>query len=100
MLGYDSAELVGMPIENLIESDDMDSILPELATRYVGPLATNNLAVNFKTSEESSLCQEMPYMVVLVDAFGMWDVSDEMVFKKDVDKKFLGTLCIGRSVSN
>lgn len=100
MLGYDPADLVGLPIEKLIASNDIESILPELATRSVGPLATNNLEVSFKTNEESSLYEEIPSMAVLVDAFGMWDVSDEMVFKKEVKKNFLGTLCIGRSVSN
>lgn len=100
MLGYEPEDLLGTPIENLIETSNMDSILPELATRQVGPLATNNLEIRFKTCAESSLCEAIPNVTVLVDSFGMWDVADEMVFKEDVGKKFLGTLCIGRNIRN
>ncbi len=100
MLGYSSEELVGKPLVSIIASEDIDSILPQLATQGVGPMATNNLEISFKTNKESSLCEEMPCITILVDAFGMWDVSDEMVFKKGSDKNFLGTLCIGRSVAS
>ncbi len=100
MLGYDSDELVEKPIESIIHSEDIDSILPQIATRGVGPKATNNLEINFKTNKESSLYEKLPIVSVLVDAFGMWDVPDEMVFKKSVNKKFLGTLCIARRTPN
>jgi two-component system, NarL family, sensor histidine kinase BarA len=96
MLGYDATELIGKPIKNLINSDDVDSILSKMATRHVGPLATTDLEVHFKTNSDSSLSEECPVMAVRVDASGMWDVPDEMVFKNEVAKKFLGTLCVGR----
>ncbi len=96
MLGYDVAELIGKPIKNLIDSDNVDSLLSKIATRAVGPLATTNLEVRFKTNPESSICEEYPVMTVRVDASGMWDVPDELVFKDEVAKKFLGTLCVGR----
>jgi DNA-binding response OmpR family regulator len=96
ILGYDVAELIGKPIKNLIDSDDVDSLLSEIATRHVGPLATTDLEVRFKTNPESSLCDEYAVMTVRVDASGVWDVPDEMVFKDDVAKEFLGTLCVGR----
>jgi DNA-binding response OmpR family regulator len=96
MLGYDAADLVGKPIKNLINSDDVDSLLSKMATRQVGPLATTDLEVHFNTNPESSLSEEYPVMTVRVDASGMWDVPDEMVFKDEVAKKFLGTLCVGR----
>jgi DNA-binding NarL/FixJ family response regulator len=99
MLGYDALELIGKPIKNLIASDDLDVLLSKIATRDVGPLATTNLEVRFKTNPESSLNEEFPVMTVRVDASGMWDVSDEMVFKDEVAKKFLGTLCVGRYTS-
>jgi DNA-binding response OmpR family regulator len=96
ILGYDAADLIGEPIKNLIDSDDVDSLLSKMATRQVGPLATINLEVHFKTNPRSSICEEYPVMTVRVDASGMWDVPDEMVFKDEVAKKFLGTLCVGR----
>jgi two-component system, NarL family, sensor histidine kinase BarA len=99
ILGYDAMELIGKPIKNLINSDDVDSLLSKLATRHVGPLATTALEVHFKTNPESSLYEECPVMTVRVDASGMWDVPDEMVFKNEVAKKFLGTLCVGRHIS-
>jgi PAS domain S-box-containing protein len=96
VLGYDVADLIGKPIKHLINSDDLDSVLSKMATRNVGPLATTGLEVQFKTNPESSVCEEYPVMTVRVDASGMWDVPDEMVFKEEVAKKFLGTLCVGR----
>ncbi len=100
MLGYNAAELIGKPIKNLISSDEVGSLLAKLATRAVGPLATTNLEVDLKTNPESSLSEEYPVMRVRVDASGMWDVPDEMVFKDEVAKKFLGTLCVGRYKSS
>jgi len=96
MLGYGATELIGKPVKSLIDSDDVDSILSKMATRNVGPLATTDLEVRFKVNPESSLCEEYPVMTVRIDASGMWDVPDEMVFKDEVAKKFLGTLCVGR----
>lgn len=98
MLGYDARELIGKPIKNLIDLDDVDSLLSEIETRHVGPLATTDLKVRFKTNLESSLCEEYPVMTFGVDASGVWDVPDEMVFKAEVAKNFLGTLCVGRYI--
>ena len=100
MLGYDAAELIGKPVKSLIESDDVDSLLSKIATRHVGPLATTDLEVCFKTNSESSILEEYPVMTVRIDASGMWDVPDEMVFKDEVAKEFLGTLCVGRYTSD
>ncbi len=99
MLGYTADELVGKPIKNLIDSDDVDSLLSKMATRNVGPLATTDLEVRFNTNPESSLSEEYPVMTIRVDASGMWDVPDDMVFKDEVAKKFLGTVCVGRYTS-
>jgi len=99
-LGYASSELIGKPIRRIIDSDDIESIVSKLATRDVGPLATINLEVDFKINPESSLSEEFSVMTFLVDASGMWDVPDELVFKNDVSKKFMGTLCVARSKPN
>lgn len=96
LLGYDPDQLVGQPIGDLIESSDKESLLKDLATQQVGPMAIFDLEVMLKVSDDVSLVEEMPTQKILVDSVGIWNVSDEDVFKEDVDKKFLGTLCVGK----
>ncbi len=96
LLGYDPDQLVGQPISNLIESNDKESLLQELATRHVGPMAIIDLEVLLKVSDDVSLVEEMSTLKVFIDSVGIWDVSDEDVFRENVDKKFLGTLCVGK----
>jgi len=96
LLGYEPDQLVGQPISDLIESGDITGILEDLCTKHVGPLAISDLVVKLKVSDESSLSQEMPTTTIKVDCVGLWNVPDEDVFKDNVDKKFLGTLCVGK----
>ena len=96
LLGYDPDQLVGQPIADLIESSDKENLLKELATQNVGPMATTDLEVILKVSDDVSLVEEMSTQKVLVDSVALWNVSDEDVFKDNVDKKFLGTICIGK----
>lgn len=96
LLGYDPDQLVGQPIGNLIESNDKESLLEDLATKHVGPLAITDLEVILKVSDDVSLVDEMSTQKILVDSVGLWNVSDEDVFRENVDKKFLGTLCVGK----
>jgi diguanylate cyclase (GGDEF)-like protein/PAS domain S-box-containing protein len=97
--GFDPLELVGHSFEKFIDvsTDDQD-LISKIATREVGPMATCNLEVNFKFGRDSVLGEEAKPIPVLLDAFGLWDVSDEQVFKNNVDKNFLGTLCIARNI--
>jgi DNA-binding response OmpR family regulator len=96
LLGYDPDELVGRTIADLIECSDKENLLQALATKNVGPLATTDLEVTLKVSEDLSLVSEMSTKNILVDSVGLWSVSDEDVFNDNVDKKFLGTLCVGK----
>jgi DNA-binding response OmpR family regulator len=99
LLGYEPDELVGKPVGDLIESDNKESLLQELATKQVGPLAISDLEVNMKISDDVSLVSEISNLKIHVDSVGLWDVSDEDVFRENVDKKFLGTLCVGKRVA-
>jgi hypothetical protein len=72
------------------------NLLKDLATRHVGPLAITDLEVKLKLSDEVSQVVEMSTQTILVDSVGLWNVLDEDVFKNNVDKKFLGTLCVGK----
>jgi two-component system, cell cycle response regulator len=97
--GYEPLELVGQSIDKFIDMGSSDpELISKIATREVGPLATCNLEVNFKFARESILGERAKPIPVLLDAFGLWDVSDEQVFKNDVEKNFLGTLCIARNI--
>lgn len=95
-LGYESKELKGRPLMELIASDNKEELIEEIATRYVGPLAPTDIAVELKINQESTIYEVMQTSRVLVSSTGMWNVSDEEVFKKDIDKEFLGTLCVGK----
>lgn len=43
-----------------------------------------------------SMVTEMATQMVLVDCVGIWNVSDEDLFRENADKMFLGTLCVGK----
>ncbi len=94
LMGYEPEELIGRFINELIESEDKDGIIDEMATKYVGPLATSDLEVVFKVNPSSTIFEHMESRKFTVYAVGIWDVSDEDAFKNDIEKNFLGTLCI------
>lgn len=98
-MGYDTKDLIGLPVEQFMESDDMENQIYDLATKLVGPLAMTDLEITFKVNRDSSIFEEVKKRKFLVDAVGLWNVSDEDVFKGEVDKTFLGTLCIGRAIT-
>lgn len=97
--GYSPLELVGHSIDEFIDlSSNDEDLISKIATREVGPMSTCNLEVNLKFGRASVLGEEAKPIPVLLDAFGLWDVPDEQVFKNSVEKKFLGTLCIARNI--
>ena len=102
-LGYEPSEIVGQHIEKFVKKvegvDYHDGLISQITTRGVGLMATNNLEVEFLVKQESPLWEENKFIPVLMDAFGLWDVSDEMAFKGIGEKNFLGTLCIARNIT-
>ena len=72
--GYDPSEVIGQPIEKLIDSKDLETALPKIATKGVGPLATMNLEVNFRTNQDSTLYEEMKIIKLRMDAFDLWGI--------------------------
>ncbi len=98
MLGYEREELIGRHICEFLVSDDVEDLVSQVATRGVGPLATTNLEVLFKTNEDSTIFGEIGMTKMFLDAFGVWDVPAEMAFKKNIKKNFLRTVCIGRDI--
>ena len=102
-LGYEPSEMVGQPIEKFVEEvegvDYDGDLTSQIATRGVGPMATTNLEVNILVEKDSTLWEQNKSVPVLMDAFGLWDVPDEVVFKSGGEKNFLGTLCIARNIT-
>jgi two-component system, cell cycle response regulator len=98
LMGYAPDELIGKLVDELIESDNKEDVIDELATSYVGPLATSDLEVIFKINPDSTIFEHMQSRKFSVYAVGMWDVPDEEAFKNNVNKNFLGTLCIATLV--
>ena len=97
--GYEPSELVGQSIEKFVDMGSTDKeTIAKIATQGVDPLSTSNLEVKFKFARESILGETTKPVPVLLDAFGLWDISDEQVFKNEVEKNFLGTLCIARNI--
>ena len=102
-LGYEPSEVVGKHIEKFIKKvegqDYNDGLVSQITTRGVGLMATKNLEVDFLVKKESLLWEKNKSIPVLMDAFGLWDVPDEMAFKGVGEKNFLGTLCIARNIT-
>ncbi|KMP11057.1 hypothetical protein UZ36_05705 [Candidatus Nitromaritima sp. SCGC AAA799-C22] len=97
-LGYESDELIGNPVESIIASDKIDEILPQLATKSVGPLVTMDLEVPLKVNQESMIADQLESITYTFYATGLWSISDEDVFKNNKDGIFWGTLCIGKKL--
>jgi hypothetical protein len=75
-LGYDPEELLGKTVEKLIESDDIEDVADEMATKYERPLATSDLKVVFKVNEDSTIFEKMKSQKFSIYAEDIWDVSD------------------------
>ncbi len=94
-LGHDPKNLIGRPLQYLLHAENKDELIDKIATMNVGPLAVRNLEVSFIADKNSPAAKNLASKKFLVDASGIWDVSDEVVFDKKAKKNFLGTLCIG-----
>ena len=94
-LGYTPEELKGQPLESII-SEKAGACMEDLMTKRVGPRATSNVEVMFKVKEDCPVYEFMQEVTFLVDAHGLWDVRNDLVIKKELNKNFLGTLCIAR----
>ncbi len=75
-MGYDPEELLGKTVEKLIESDDIEDVADEMATKYERPLATSDLKVVFKVNEDSTIFEKMKSQKFSIYAEDIWDVSD------------------------
>jgi PAS domain S-box-containing protein len=93
-LGFQREDLLGKPIGELINSEDPQKAIAEVATKRFGERATKNIRIQFCVNENSSLWEERKYYSMLVDSYGIWNLSNDIVHEKNVEKKHLGTICI------
>jgi len=98
-LGYEPEEIVGKSIVEIIKTEDSEFDIDELATKGVGPFASLGLNVVLKTNPHSVLWEEFQTTELVFDSFGMWDVPDEFVYQDEIEKNFLGTICVGHRAS-
>ncbi len=92
LLGFQEPEIIGTPIENLINVVSPEEIIPQLSTKRFGERATQNLEVQFCINEQSPIWSKRKFFTLLVDSFGIWNQPKDLIDQKNADKKFLGTL--------
>ncbi len=96
LLGFEPDELIGKPLDTIL--DIADDRLSEVATNRIGKRATFNFEVRFKVKKGSLLWSEREFLPGEIDSYGLWNVSEELVSIKDINKEFQGTLCLGRFI--
>jgi PAS domain S-box-containing protein len=93
-LGFDAKELVDRPIMEIVNSEDPPNLYRNIATRRFGDRATLNLKVQFCVNENSSIWQERKYYSLLLDSYGIWNLPNNKIYEKGIDKNYLGAICI------
>ena len=98
-LGFDAKEIVGKPIMDIVNSEDPSGIYLKLATRRFGDRVTLNLKVQFRVDENSPIWQERKYYSFMLDSYGIWNLPNNKIYEKGIDKKYLGAICIVKNPS-
>lgn len=96
ILGFDVFDLIGKNFLDFCEGNVSDTSKGHILTRRVGPRTTTDMEVSLKVNEQSSLYDICRCISFVMTATGMWNVPQEMVIKKGVQKEFQGTLLIAR----
>lgn len=84
---------------DIINSEDPSGIYSKIATRRFGDRATLNLQVQFRVNENSSLWQEQKYFSLLLDSYGIWNLPNNKLYEKGIEKTYLGAICIVKKTS-
>jgi PAS domain-containing protein len=95
--GYETDELIGKPFSEIFDGEWDDSTKHNILTRRVGPRTTTNMEISLKVNPDSSLYGLIWYLPFLVSASGIWNVTQDVVMKKDAKKEFLGSLLVARN---
>lgn len=99
LFGHSSNEVLGHSIKEFISIKNKELPLQSILTKRVGSRATRNLEIFFKINENSEMYKNLHNASILVDAFGLWNVENNIVKRKGSQKVFKGTLFIGRDIT-
>jgi CRP/FNR family transcriptional regulator, cyclic AMP receptor protein len=95
--GYEADELIGKPFSEIFDGEWDDKTKHNILTRRVGPRTTTNMEISLKVNPDSSLYGLIWYLPFLVNTSGVWNVTQDVVMKKDAQKEFLGSLLVARN---
>ncbi len=98
-LGFSPEEMIGKPIDDFIDPDKRDAVLPRLLTKRVGERSTSNLEVMMKVNESSEFSDSLDNVMLLADSAGLWDVPNEIVSQRGSEKNFLGFQFVARDIT-
>ncbi len=95
--GYEPNELIGKPFSEIFDGEWDDKTKHNILTRRVGPRTTTNMEISLKVNPASNLHGLIWYLPFLVNTSGIWNVTQDVVMKKDAPKEFLGSLLVARN---
>lgn len=97
LLGYDPIQLTGQPFSSFIGTGDKDFPYPLILTKRVGKRSTLNQEITLKLSGNSDAPDTS--ITLLMSSFGLWDSPDQNLKMKESQKHFLGTVIVGRDIT-
>ncbi len=98
-LGFEVKELIGRSIMGIVNSGDPSGIYPKIMTRRFGDRATVNLKIQFCINENSPIWPERKYYSLLLDSYGIWNLPNNEIYEKGIEKTFMGATCIVKKPS-
>lgn len=97
LLGYEEKDLIGKPFAEIYDGEIDDQRKLHIFSRRAGPRSLDEVEFTLKVDSNSNLYKLATNMSYLVSTLGLWNVPQEMVLEKGVEKEFLGSLLIARS---
>jgi PAS domain S-box-containing protein len=94
LLEFEVKELIGRPIMAIVNSEDPEGIYSKIGTHRFGDRATTGLKVQFCINENSPVWQKRKYYSLIVDSYGIWNLPNNKLYDKDIEKTFMGAICI------
>jgi len=95
-LGFDEKELLGKPIEVLVDTSEDPKVKNFLMTKRFGDRSTRGLIVKFFVKGNDAEAEQQKIKPLYVDSFGLWNVQNNVVAKINLEKKFNGSICVVR----
>jgi signal transduction histidine kinase len=97
-LGYDPIKMIDQPFKSFIGVENMNFPLSSVLTKRSGKRSTLNQEITLKLRGDSKTPTSKK-ITLLLNSFGLWDIPDKNLKKKESQKEFLGTVIIGRDIT-